>query len=91
VLKSLTSWPEIVSLHPKDKFEYFLIHPNLKWWFRAGDIESLPSPIPEDGKLIIDEKTSVLDGWLAVGAVSGSVECDGSVFGRGGIGPVMPR
>jgi hypothetical protein len=89
--QSLTSWPEIVSLHPKDKLEYFLIHANLEWRFRTGDIEPLPRPVPEDGKLVIDEKTSVLDGWLAVGAVSGSVECDGSVFGRGGIGPVMPR
>jgi hypothetical protein len=70
VLRLLTSWPEIVSLHPKDEFEYFLIHPYLEWRFRTGNIESLPSPIPEDGKLIIDEKTSVLDGWLAVGAVS---------------------
>jgi hypothetical protein len=70
VLKSLTSWPEIVSLHPKDKLEYFLIHPYLEWWFRTGDIETLPSPIPEDGELIIDEQTSVLDGWLAVGTMS---------------------
>jgi hypothetical protein len=80
--QSLTSWPKIVSLHPKDEFEYLLIHPNLEWRFRAGDIESLPSPIPENRKFIIDEKTSVLDGWLAVGAVSGSIECDGRVFGR---------
>jgi hypothetical protein len=50
-----TCWPEIVSLHPQDKLEYFLIHSNLKWRLWAGDVESLPSPIPENGQLIVDE------------------------------------
>jgi len=91
LLQLLTSRPEIVSLHPKYELEYFLIHSNLKRRLGTGNIESFPGPIPENGKLIVDEQTSILDGWLAVGAVSGGVECDGRVFGRWGIGPVMPR
>lgn len=86
-----TSRPEIVSLHPKHKLEHLLIHPNLERRLGAGDIESFPSPIPENRKLIINEQTSVLYRWLAVRAVSGTIECDGRVFSGRGVGPVMPR
>lgn len=89
--RGLTGRPEVIALHSKNKLEYSLVHARLEGWFRAGDAELISGPIPQNRQLIVDEQTSVFDGWLAVRAVGRGVELDVGRKGGRRIGPPVPR